>query len=324
MADFYPLFFSPIYQYRMWGGAKLSNWCSEPLPAGGSIGEAWILSDRDDFPSVASNGAFQGKTIKELIEMDPVGMLGGLSSRFDRFPLLLKFLDAREMLSVQVHPSDEQTDLLPPGERGKTEAWVVLEAEQGSRLYAGLRPGTTADDLRHLTASTAEAHLASFEPKPGDGLYIEAGTVHALGGGVVVFEVQENSDVTYRLFDWDRIDAKTGQTRELHIERALRCIDFDQGPLGPTMQVDEGHGKTRLFQSEHFALWRHEMTMESVVGFSGDARVVICLGGKGSLAYSGIGYEMAKGDVVLLPASVGECACTPIGGLTILEVGLPA
>ena len=138
--------------------------------------------------------------------------MGKLARRFRRFPLLLKFLDAREMLSVQVHPSDPHTDLYAGWRTGKTEAWVVLEAGTESRIYAGLKPGTTADDLRRaITNGTVADHLAYFTPKPGDGVFLPAGTVHALGGDIVVFEVQQNSDVTFRLYDWDHVDAKTGQ-----------------------------------------------------------------------------------------------------------------
>ncbi len=135
-------------------------------------------------------------------------MLGKLAGRFRRFPLLLKLLDACDKLSVQVHPEDRLTDCIPAGESGKTEAWVVLKAGPASRIYAGLKPGTTADVLRRaLAGRTVADHLASFTPKAGDAVFIRAGTVHTLGG-VVVFEVQENSDVTFRLYDWDRVDAQ--------------------------------------------------------------------------------------------------------------------
>ena len=143
--------------------------------------------------------------------------------------MLLKFLDAREMLSVQVHPSDRQTDLLPAGESGKTEGWVVLEAGPESRIHAGLKPGTTPKELRRALANrTLADHLAAFTPRPGDAVFIRAGTVHTLGGGVVVFEVQENSDVTFRLYDWDRVDARTGQPRALQVDQAMACIDYDK------------------------------------------------------------------------------------------------
>ena len=153
----YPLRFEPIYQYRLWGGRRLADLLTAPLPGDGPIGEAWILSDRDDHQSRVANGPLKGRTIGQLLEQFPEQVMGKLAGRFRRFPLLLKFLDAREMLSVQVHPSDAQTDLLPAGETGKTEAWVVLEAGTESRIYAGLKPGTTADDLRQALTNGAVA-----------------------------------------------------------------------------------------------------------------------------------------------------------------------
>jgi len=235
----YPLRFEPIYQYRLWGGRRLANVLSQPLPGDDPIGEAWLLSDRDDFPSKVADGPLKGRTIAQLTKQWPVELLGKLAGRFTRFPLLLKFLDARELLSVQVHPSDQQTDYLPAGERGKTEAWVVLEAGPGSRVYAGLKPTTTADDLRHAIANhTVADQLASFKPKLGDGVFLQSRTVHSLGD-LVVFEVQENSDVTFRLYDWNRVDAKTGQPRTLQIDQAIACLDFAQGALGPVVPLVE-------------------------------------------------------------------------------------
>ena len=178
-----------------------------------------------------------------MLKQWPEQVLGKLAGRFRRFPLLLKFLDAHDMLSVQVHPSDRQTDYLPAGETGKTEAWVVLEAGPESRIYAGLKPATTADNLRRAIAKGAVAeHLACFTPKPGDGVFLQAGTVHSLGG-VVVFEVQQNSDVTFRLYDWDHVDAKTGQRRALQVDQAIACIDFAQGAIGPVAPVVEGRSR---------------------------------------------------------------------------------
>ena len=144
----YPLRFEPIYQYRLWGGRRLANLLTAPLPGDGPIGEAWLLSDRDDHPSHVNNGPLKGRTLGQLRKQWPEQLLGKLAGRFRRFPLLLKFLDVRDTLSVQVHPSDQQTKYLPAGETGKTEAWVVLEAGPESRIYAGLKPATTADDLR--------------------------------------------------------------------------------------------------------------------------------------------------------------------------------
>ena len=143
----YPLRFEPIYQYRLWGGRRLADLLTAPLPGDGPIGEAWLLSDRDDHPSKVAAGPLKGSTIRQLLEQSPDQLLGKLAGRFRRFPVLLKFLDAHDKLSVQVHPEDGQRDYIPAGESGKTEAWVVLEAGPASRIYAGLKPGTTQDDL---------------------------------------------------------------------------------------------------------------------------------------------------------------------------------
>jgi len=186
----YPLLFEPIYQYRLWGGRRL-DFLGTRMPDG-PVGEAWILSDRNDHASQVSNGPLQGQTIHQLMEKFPEELMGPLAFRFRRFPLLLKFLDAREMLSVQVHPSE--------GESAKTEAWVVLEAGANCEIHAGLKTGTTKENLRAaVTAGNVEEHLAGFHPKCGDAVLIPAGTVHSLGGDIVVFEVQQNSDVTFRL-----------------------------------------------------------------------------------------------------------------------------
>ena len=323
----YPLRFEPIYQYRLWGGRRLAGVLTAPLPGEGPIGEAWVLSDRDDHPSRVADGPLKGRTIAQLLEQFPKYVMGKLAGRFRRFPLLLKFLDAREMLSVQVHPADAQTDLLPAGETGKTEAWVVLEAGPESRIYAGLKPGATEATLRQaLTDGGVADQLACFTPKPGDGVFIPAGTVHALGGDVVVFEVQQNSDVTFRLYDWDHVDAKTGQPRALQVEQALACIDFAQGGVGPVVPVVEEVKpvlRERLFLCEHFRLWRLRGQSPFIVGVAEVPRVLVCIAGDGQLEHDGADYAVGEGDVWLLPAVVGACAFRPRSSVSLLELALP-
>jgi mannose-6-phosphate isomerase len=304
----------------------LANVLSQPLPGDGPIGEAWLLSDRDDFPSLVADGPLKGRTIGQLIRQWPEELLGKLAGHFLRFPLLLKFLDAREMLSVQVHPSDQQTDYLPAGERGKTEAWVVLDAGPESRVYAGLKPTTTADDLRKAIANRSLAdHLASFKPNLGDGILLQARTVHSLGD-LVVFEVQENSDVTFRLYDWDRVDAKTGRPRDLQVDQAIACIDFAQGAVGPVLPLVEETKpvlRERLFHCEQFGLWRLRGESSFVVGAVGIPRVLVFLEGDGQLAHDGNDYAVSKGDVMLLPAEVGVCSFRARGAVSLLEISLP-
>jgi mannose-6-phosphate isomerase len=323
----YPLQFEPIYQYRLWGGRRLADVLTAPLPSDGPIGEAWVLSDRDDHQSLVANGPLKGRTICQLLKQSPEQLLGKLAGSFRRFPLLLKFLDAREMLSVQVHPTDAHTDLLPAGETGKTEAWVVLEAGTESRIYAGLKPGTTADNLRQAIANGVVAdHLVCFTPKPGDGVFLPAGTVHALGGDVVVFEIQQNSDVTFRLYDWDHVDAKTGKPRALQVDQAIACINFAQGAVGPVVPVVEEVKpvlRERLFLCEHFGLSQLSGESPFVVGAAGTPRVLVCIAGDGLLEHDGANYAVGKGDVLLLPAEVGACVFRPRSAVNLLELSLP-
>jgi mannose-6-phosphate isomerase len=322
----YPLRFEPIYQYRLWGGRRLADLLTAPLPTG-PIGEAWILSDRNDHASLVADGSLKGWTIAELMEQFPEQLLGKLAGCFQQFPLLLKFLDAREMLSVQVHPTAANADLLPAGETAKTEAWVVLEAGQKSRIYAGLMPGTTAANLRQsLVRGTVPDHLAHFTPKPGDAVFIQAGTVHSLGGDVVVFEVQQNSDVTFRLYDWNHFDAKTGEPRELQVDKAIACINFAHGEGGPVVPVVESTTpveRERLFDCEYFRLWRLCGKSPFVVGSPDVARVLVCIGGAGHIEHGGASYAVGKGDVFLLPAVIGACAFQPNSAVTLLEIALP-
>jgi len=322
----YPLRFEPIYQYRLWGGRRLANLLSTPLPGDGPIGEAWLLSDRDDHASMVANGPLKGQTIGQLMKQWPEQLLGKLAGRFRHFPLLLKFLDVRDTLSVQVHPSDQQVKYIPAGETGKTEAWVVLEAGTKSRIYAGLKPATTIDSLQQALANgTVAEHLASFTPKNGDGIFIPAGTVHSLGD-VVVFEVQENSDVTFRLYDWDHVDAKTGQLRPLQVDQAIACIDFAQGKIIPVApMVDEAKPVLleQLFNCEHFEVWRLSAESPFKVGAERVPHVLVCIGGDCQVEYDGANYALGKGDVFLLPAAVGACLCRPRGAVILLEISLP-
>ncbi len=228
----YPLRFQPIYQYRPWGGRRLADMLSVPLPGDGPIGEAWLLSDRDDHPSLVAEGPLKGKTIGQLLKESPEDILGNLAGHYARFPLLLKFLDVQGALSVQVHPSDAHKELIPSGNSGKTESWVVLEKGPEARIYAGLKPDTTPEVLRQaITKGTVSDHLASFGPRLGDAVFIRAGTVHSLRD-VVVFEVQENSDVTFRLYDWDPRRPKYGPA--------------ENSPSGPSNGLRRFHARSHL------------------------------------------------------------------------------
>jgi mannose-6-phosphate isomerase len=254
-------------------------------------------------------------------------LMGKLSSRFRRFPLLLKFLDAHEMLSVQVHPSDAHPELIPAGDTAKTEAWVVIEAEKRSHIYAGLRSGTTAGILREsLHDGTIAEHLVSISPKSGDAVFIPAGTVHTLGNDVVVFEVQQNSDVTFRLYDWGHIDPETKEPRPLQVDRAFACIGFgasDGGLVAPRVETTTPVERERLFDCHAFLLWRVLGQDQFTVGATAEPRVLVGIEGSGQIVHNGTPYAVRKGDVWLLPAEAGECAFQPSGEVTLLEIAIP-
>src|SRR5271154_3842621 len=304
----YPPRFEPTYQYRLWGGRHLASLLTAPLPSG-PVGEAWLLSDRDDHQSRVTDGPLKGRTIGQLLQQFPKQIMGKLAGRFPRFPLLLKFLDVHEMLSLQVHPTKANTNLLPPGETPKTEAWVVLEAEVQSRIYAGLKPETTEADLRRaLTNGTVADQLACLAPKAGDAIFLRAGTVHSLGGDLVVFEIQQNSDVTFRLYDWDHIDPKTGRMRALQVDKAMACIDFSEGPVArvlPVLETTTPVERERLFHCEHFWLWRVRGQSPFTVGAADLPHVLVCIAGAGQLEHSGATCAVGKGDVFVLPAALG-------------------
>ena len=230
------------------------------------------------------------------------------------------------MLSVQVHPPDSRLDLIPKGETGKTEAWVVLEAGRGSRIYTGLESSATAENLRALSKQTVDTYLASFSPRRGQGVLIEAGIVHTLGDGVVVFEIQENSDVTFRLYDWEHVDPKTGRPRPLQVEKALACIDLRQGPVvavEPMVEATRPVMRERLFDNSHFRLWRLQSAAPFVVGVADQPRILVCIEGGGNVEFGGADFAMRQGGVLLLSASLGTCRFRPDRSVTLLEIAVP-
>ncbi len=315
----YPMLFEPVFKSMLWGGSRLPPFFGQPNRPE-PIGEAWVLSDVDGSPTPIRNGKLAGRTLRELLALDARAILGDVSPVNGRFPLLLKFLDARQELSVQVHPTDAQAHAKRPGQAGKTEAWVVLDADPAtSKLYAGFRPGTDAASFRAaMAAGTTPDTLHQFTPTPGDCLFLRAGTVHAIGSNLMIFEVQQTSDITYRLYDWDRIDAKTGRGRELHLDDALECANFAEGPCNPVTPHAEPDGRERLAECEYFTLHRQTLKHLTPVGTPGVAQVLVVVSGNAVLA----GERLRPGDVVLLPASAPTAMLQPLGEVTLLSCGL--
>ncbi len=326
LLSLYPLRFTPQFDYRPWGGRRLASLLGTDLPGDAPVGEAWLLSDRAEYPSVVAEGPLQGTPLRSLVEQYPAQLLGAQAARRRRFPLLLKFLDVTGTLSVQVHPSDAQLGLLPPGESGKTEAWVVLDCGSDARIYAGLKPQTTRLQLGSAIAGgTVAATLASFAPEIGDALLIPAGTVHCLRD-LLVFEVQENSDVTYRLYDWGRVDARTQAPRPLQVEQALASVDFTPRAIRPATPVVESGAplrRERLLGCEYFGLSRVRAQVAFGIGREAAPHILVCIDGRAQVIHDGRSYRCTRGDTLLVPAAIGPCRCVPQPTVELLEVTLP-
>ncbi len=321
-----PLRFTPIFRTALWGGSKLRTLFHAP-PSDDPTGEAWVLSDQGENSSVVAEGRLAGARLRELIQQMPERILGRASLVNGRFPLLLKFLHIRRPLSVQVHPNDAKArEFEGPLASGKTEAWYIVEADPTASLYCGLHAGVTPVQMRRaIEANRLEELLDTHRPERGDCFLLPAGTVHALCDGLLVFEVQQTSDITYRLYDWGRVDPKTGKPRELHIEKGLACVNYSQGPCRPICPTDEGHGRVRLtplVECAYFTLGRWDAASPFRAGEAGQCRMIVGVEGRATLRHGGKEYGLGVGDTWLLPAEVGACEVVPQGPVVILECSL--
>jgi mannose-6-phosphate isomerase len=305
----------------VWGGRRLGTTLDKPLPTAEPYGESWEVSDHAVHRSAVASGPLAGQTLRQLMESDSQSLLG--AARHTAFPWLIKFLDAHDWLSVQVHPDEEAVRWLLPKEGSKTEAWFILEAAPGSRVYAGLRPGVRpAELLAAVKAGTVTQCLHSFEPRPGDCVFFPAGTVHAVGGGVLMAEVQQTSDATFRLFDWNRKDA-SGKSRELHLAESLACIDWQRGPVEPVHA--EGFGTPRrrrqvLVNCPYFTLEYAQEAEPFACGGTGRLQAAVVLAGRGRWQD---GEELRTGQTWVLPAATRALECRPEGPLALLLATLP-
>ena len=222
----YPLTFQPIYKERVWGGREIQRLYGKNLPPGRIIGESWEISDRPGDANVIANGPLAGKDLRWLMENHGRELLGDArTATGGRFPLLCKILDAREKLSLQVHPPAGKT--AEPGGEPKTEMWFIADAVAGAGLYVGLKRGVTRAEFEKKIRDGSVAECFHRIPvKAGDAMFLPSGRVHAIGAGLVIFEIQQNSDTTYRVFDWNRVGLD-GKPRELHVAESLASIDFN-------------------------------------------------------------------------------------------------
>ncbi len=323
MPTLYPLRFEPILRHYLWGGRRLVESFAKSDGGQPIVAESWEIVDHGDDQSVVAFGPLAGRKLGELAR-EFGGEMYGDAAPPARFPLLFKLLDARQALSVQVHPNDAQAARLEPPDLGKTEAWVVLAAEAGSMIYAGLKRGFDRAALaREVARGTTELCLHRFEPKVGDCVFIPAGTVHALGAGLVVAEIQQASDTTYRLFDWNRLGAD-GQPRTLHVEQALAVIDESRGPVDPqpSGQADAS-GVERLVSCDKFVLERWTFAEPRTLAPGGRPRIVAVLSGGVRVQGDPAARPLVAGETALVPAACEFVELEPVAPTVLLCAELP-
>jgi mannose-6-phosphate isomerase len=343
----HPLKFVPRLLEKMWGGRKFETVLNKPLPPGKLIGESWELFDfppgvvdpsPDWVSSQIANGPLAGKTLHHAIRefgadlMGDVPLVGGGEGDAGQFPVLVKFLDAREDLSVQVHP-DQAYCRNHADAYLKSEAWYVMENDPGARLLKGLRPGVTREQFREsLDQGTVEQLIAAIPAKPGQCIYLPSGTVHALGAGILAAEVQTPSDTTYRVFDFNRVEGATGKPRKLHVEQAMQCIDFSHATEAqPPRSHVAGMFTTvsRLVTSPYFTIEKVRFTegVEEPVPYD-EPVAWIMLEGTAEIRVQGVPglsepTRFTRGETVLLPAAMKNPVIKTLSDCVWLEVTFP-
>ena len=301
----YPLKLKPGLHVKVWGGSRLETHLNKTLPTDEPYGESWEMHDT----SMVANGVLAGKSLRDLTSACGAALIGSGNDPQAGFPLLAKFIDADQWLSIQVHPNDEQALALEGEPRGKTEAWIVAHAEDGARLVAGLRPGASRDDVAMaIRDNRLEDYVRYAGVGEGDVLYIPANTVHALGPGLLIYEIQQSSDTTYRLYDWGRLGLD-GKPRQLHIDKGLQVADFGHAPdvRRPSSEL--------IVDGDYFMTWRHEVREDDLkLKTGGVFQALTCL--EGEIEAAAVEHEpiaLAKGETGLIPACIEAFALSGAG-----------
>ena len=302
----YQLTFHPIFKERVWGGQKIRQLYSKPVPQGRHIGESWEISDHVDDVSVIANGPLAGKNLRWLMENHREELLGPARDQNGRFPLLIKILDAQDVLSLQVHPPASVAAKL--GGEPKTEMWFVGDAAPGAEIFVGLKQKTSRDEFEKKIRDGSVADcFHRISVKAGDAMFLPSGRVHAVGAGLVLFEIQQNADTTYRVFDWNRVGLD-GKPRELHIAEALASIDFnDFEPSLIQSEIRKKNGAEvrslichNLFSVEH---WRLSASSQAIAP-ENKMQIIGLLSGKLTVVHRQTRTFLAPGEFCLLPASL--------------------
>lgn len=301
----YPLKFSPILKEKIWGGQKLKTLLNKQCDST-NIGESWEISDVEGDVSIVSNGKLKGKSLKYLLEEFKENLLGEKNYKLfkNKFPLLIKFIDAKEDLSIQLHPNDELA-AKRHNSFGKTEMWYVLQADEASNLIVGFNQPVTPDKyLKHLEDKTLTDILNFETVSKGDTYFIEVGRVHAIGAGVMVAEIQQTSDITYRVYDWDRVDDE-GNARELHNDLAIDAIDFDMPDNFRVKYSKDENQSNKMVNCPYFNTNYLRVTKPlSKVNNKDSFFIYMCVDGTAKISSNGFTETVQKGETVLLPASI--------------------
>jgi mannose-6-phosphate isomerase len=323
----YPLTFEPIYQSKIWGGDKLSRILEKPQAPQFQCGESWEVSTVPGSISQVAQGPLKGRLLSDLLDQYGEALVGAAVKRKfgDTFPLLIKYIDASELLSVQVHPDDALAAHMH-GSLGKTEMWYIVHAEPGAWLYAGWsRPVSREAYIEAFEQGNLLSLLQKTEVQPGDVFYIPAGLIHSIGAGIVLAEIQENSDVTYRVYDFDRNDS-AGNTRELHLKEALNALAFGE-PTSPLIRRKYPlHGVEEVVSCPHFTTRVVTATqpMERDYAQVDSLVVVMVMAGAATLNCQGISYPIRQGETILMPAALPNWRVEPISTVRLLETYISA
>jgi mannose-6-phosphate isomerase len=320
----YPLTFHPLFKERVWGGRNLERLYGKALPPGVPIGESWEISDRPGEASVIANGPLAGKDLRWLMEHHQAELLGAVKPLAGRFPLLVKILDAREKLSLQVHPPPEKAAQL--GGEPKTEMWYIADAAPGAEIYVGLKAGITRPELeKKLQAGTVAECFHRLVVRPGDAMFLPSGRVHAIGSGLVIFEIQQNSDTTYRVFDWNRVGLD-GKPRETHLAQSLASINFEdfEPVLADSRPAGDASLKRRtLVNDPLFAV--DVCTAQARVTIPlhpPRLRIVGAVAGCLTVENGDSGIELCSGQFCLIPAGItAELRIEPTSTFLLVQAG---
>lgn len=323
MNSLYPLKFKTIFKEKIWGGDKIKTILNKDFSPLENCGETWELSAVKGNVSEIANGEFKGMPLDELLRKFPNEIMGSeVVSKFgSEFPLLIKFIDAQQDLSVQVHPNDVLAKARHNG-MGKTEMWYIMQADDGASLIAGFNQPLNKEQYSdHFSKGTLNDILNRVEVEKGDVFYIPAGRIHTIGKGILLAEIQQTSDLTYRIYDFDRVDAQ-GNKRELHVEQALDALDYTFHENYKTPYKLNQNDRSELVQSPYFTTNKFNLTQEKTLDYSEvDSFVIyICTEGEGIIGYSGGEQQVQQGDVFLIPATLKEVRIKPEGDLELLEV----